>query len=82
MKNPLTYQTIDKTAECRKCAKTSEKIRQNMNVRVLTNRTKTQNMYCIASIAHWLSINFLSEGRVFKPRQKQYIYTWAFSITR
>jgi hypothetical protein len=46
MKNPLTYQIV-KTAKCRKCPKTIEKnppkllkkIRQNMNVRVLTNRT-------------------------------------------
>jgi hypothetical protein len=40
MKNPLTYQIIDKKPlNAENASKLLEKIRQNMNVCVLTNRT-------------------------------------------
>ena len=40
MKNPLSYQIIDKKPLIAEIApKTLKKIRQNMNVRVLANRT-------------------------------------------
>jgi hypothetical protein len=38
MKNPLTYQIIDKKP-AENAPKLVKKIRQNINVRVLTNRT-------------------------------------------
>ena len=40
MKNPLTYQIIDKKPlNAEKVPKLLKKIRQNMNVRVFSNRT-------------------------------------------
>jgi hypothetical protein len=37
-----------------------KKIRQIMKVRAFSNKTKTQ--LCMASMAHWLNVSFLSGG--------------------
>jgi hypothetical protein len=49
-----------------------EKIRKNMKVQNLSNKTKTEN---VAFMAHWYSVSLHLGGRVFKPRHIQCILT-------
>ncbi len=74
MKNPLTYQIIDikKLLNEENAPKLSKKICQNMNVPMMSNRSKDTKYVLSPWLIGRVSVSCQGE-RVFKPRQYQYI---------